>query len=79
MHVPVLVAVVGASSGDGAQLLSIATEGLRGELVLQTPEERIQTSKQNTTNVINNHSNVPFFTFCKVRLVYSMSVQEKAG
>lgn len=34
MTAPVLVAVVGSSSRDGAELLAIATEGLRGELVL---------------------------------------------
>lgn len=36
MQVPVLVAVVCASCRYGAELLAIATEGLRGELVLQT-------------------------------------------
>ena len=32
--VPVLVAVVRATGGYGAQLLAVAAEGLRGELVL---------------------------------------------
>lgn len=32
--VPVLVTVVRASSRYGAELLAIATEGLRGELIL---------------------------------------------
>lgn len=35
-HIPVLVTVVCASGRYGAELLAIATEGLRGELVLQT-------------------------------------------
>lgn len=32
---PVLVAVVGAVSGNGAELLTVAAEGLRGKFVLQ--------------------------------------------
>lgn len=62
---PVLVAVVGASSRDGAELLAIATEGLRGELVLwsSAQERSFKTRPQNSGLVGSLWSRIKIIIF----------------